>query len=237
MAETDQKKPMRGEGALRIYEGLRREILAMTLSPGDLLDEKSIAAQFEVSRSPVREAIIRLASDGLVRTLPNKSAMVAPLNIEEFPAYLDALDLMQRATTRLAASLRTPEDLAIIKARQAEFEEAVSRGDAIAMIETNRNFHIAISNAGKNRYFTMLYTRLLDEGRRMLRLYFLSLGDSLPPELAVEHHQIIEAIERRDPDRAEALAHEHAEQVGTRFLQHLGARHTADMPVKRVVAG
>ena len=184
----------------------------------------------------MREALIRLSSEGLVRTLPNKSTMVAPLNIEAFPKYLDALDLMQRATTRLAASLRTKDDLAQIKREQAAFEKALAKRDALAMIEMNRNFHIAISEAGKNPYFTMLYTRLLDEGRRMLRLYFLSFDDGLPPELAGEHQRIIEAIENKDPDLAEALAHEHAVQVGDRFLAYLGTRLTSEMSVKASIA-
>ena len=75
----------------------------------------------------------------------------------------------------------------------------------------------------------MLYARLLDEGRRMLRLYFFSLGDSLPPELESEHWKIIDAIEAQDADLAERLAHEHAMQVGERFLAYLGTRRTADV--------
>ena len=201
----------------------------MSLAPGALLDEVKIAKRFNVSRSPVREALIRLSSEGLVKTLPNKSTMVAPLNVEEFPKYLDALDLMQRATARLAAIQHTADDLVRIKAEQAAFERSLQQRDALAMIETNRNFHIAISEAGYNRYFTLLYTRLLDEGRRMLRLYFRSLDDRLPPELAGQHQDIIDAIEKRDAALAERLAHEHAVQVGERFLAYLGTRLTADI--------
>lgn len=228
---AEATKRTRGQGAVRIYESLRHDILTLTLPPGELLDEVKIAARFDVSRSPVREALIRLSSDGLVKTLPNKSTMVAPLNVEEFPRYLDALDLMQRVTSHLAASQRSEADLARIRQRQAEFEAALERRDAVAMIETNRNFHLAIAEAGKNRYFTMLYTRLLDEGRRMLRLYFLSFDDALPPELAVEHTNLIQAIEDKDSERAEALAHEHALQVGDRFLEYLGTRLTEDIAV------
>ena len=116
-----------------------------------------------------------------------------------------------------------------IKREQAAFERALAKHNALAMIETNRNLHIAISEAGKNRHFTMLYARLLDEGRRMLRLYFFSLDDSLPPELESEHRKIIDAIEAQDADLAERLAHEHAMQVGERFLAYLGTRRTADV--------
>ena len=230
----EAKKRTRGGGALRIYEGLRQDILTMALQPGELLDEATIAARYEVSRSPVREALIRLTSEGLVKALPNKSAVVAALNIEEFPAYLDALDLIQRVTTRLAAKLRSEEDLLLIKREQAALERALAKRDALAMIEHNRNFHIAISEAGKNRYFTTLYGRLLDEGRRMLRIYFFSLDDSLPPEFEAEHRRIIQAIENKDEDLAERLAHEHAMQVGQQFLKHLGTRRTANIAVSRL---
>lgn len=224
--ENKPARKTRGDGAQRVYRKLREDILSLELAPGELLDEVTIGQKFSLSRSPVREALIRLASDGLVRTLPNKSTMVAPLNIEAFPQYLDALDLVQRVTTRLAALLRSPSDLEKIDDAQAAFAKAAKDRDALRMIETNRNLHIAISEAGQNPYFTDTYTRLLDEGRRMLRLYFRSFDDHLPPDLAKEHSNILEAIRQRDADLAERLAHEHALQVGDRFLEYLGRRHT-----------
>lgn len=236
MSKVDKKKKTsesrsRGQGALRVYNKLREDILRMELAPGELLDEVTIGKQFNLSRSPVREALIRLSAEGLIKTLPNKSTLVAPLNIAEFSQFIDALDLLQRATTRLAAKLRTDQDLQKIKDLQAQFEEAVAKRDVLAMIEANRNFHVAISEAGQNSYFTLFYTRLLDDGRRMLRLYFRSFGDTLPPELADEHFQLIKAIEDRDEERAERLAQQHSTQVSDRFLSSLGVRHTADLSI------
>ena len=221
----------RGKGALRVYNKLREDILRMELLPGELLDEVEIGKQFNLSRSPVREALIRLSAEGLIKTLPNKSTLVAPLNIAEFSQFIDALDLMQRATSRLAAKLRSEDDLQNIKDQQARFSKAVADRDVLAMIEANRDFHVAISEAGNNSYFTLFYARLLDDGRRMLRLYFRSFGDTLPSELADEHHQLIKAIEDRDEDRAEQLAHLHTVQVSDRFLSSLGVRHTSEMPI------
>lgn len=216
----------RGDGARSVYAALRAEILSLELEPGSLLDEARIARRFGVSRSPVREALIRLRSEGLVTTLPNKSTLVTPLNVETFPQYLDALDLLQRATTRLAAIKRSDADLERIRRAQAAFETTLEGPDTLAMIEANRDFHVAIGTAGGNRFLGEAYAKLLDEGRRILRLYFRAYGDTMPAEFADEHPRIIAAIEARDADAAERLAHEHALQMGRGFLAYLDTRHT-----------
>jgi DNA-binding GntR family transcriptional regulator len=221
----------RGGGGRTVYEALRAEILSLSLEPGELLDESRIGQRFGLSRSPVREALIRLGSEGLVTTLPNKSTLVAPLNVEAFPQYLDALDLLQRATTRLAAVQHNAGDLASICAAQETFEDALSRHHALDMIQANRDFHVAIGEAGHNRYLAHAYGRLLDEGRRILRLYFRSYGDTLPSQFADEHPRIIAAITARDADLAEQLAHEHALNMGRGFLEYLSTRHTDQVVV------
>lgn len=231
MAKASTTKKQRGQGAARVYNQVREDILRLNLAPGELLDETRISKEFKLSRSPIREAMVRLASEGLIKTLPNKSTIVAPLNIEEFSSYIDALDLVQRITTRLAARLRSSEQLSRIKRQQAAFSKAVAAHDPLAMIDRNHDFHVAISDASQNRYLSEFNSRLLDEGRRYLRLYFRSFNDTLPPELNDEHHRIIDAIEACDEERAELLAHEHSMQVSERFLSYLSRRQTANLSV------
>ena len=184
-----------------------------------------------MSRSPVREALVRLASEGLVETFPNKGTIVTPLNIEEFPAYIDALDLIQRAVFRLAAMHRTADDLVAIRAANEEFRARVKANDALGMIAQNAELHLAMSAAGRNRILTDTYRRILDEGRRTLRLYFRSYGDTLPESLCDAHDAQIAAIAAQDAEAAERLAHEHAQEVQRRFLHYLGERNTTDFSV------
>jgi DNA-binding GntR family transcriptional regulator len=129
------------------------------------------------------------------------------------PTYFDALTLMYRVTTRLAALRRTDADLAAIRDLQAAFARSVAAADALAMIAVNRDFHIAIARAGRNRYYTEFFARLLDEGRRLLRLYYSSYDDHLPQQFVDEHDGLIAAIVDRDAARADRLAGEHAAQV------------------------
>jgi DNA-binding GntR family transcriptional regulator len=222
----------RGYGALHVFERLRDEILSLELRPGQLIDEASLAERFAVSRSPVREALVRLAADGLVETFPNKGTIVSRLNIEEFPAYIDALDLVQRAVFRLAAMHRTEADLVDIRAANEEFRARVRANDALGMISQNAVLHLAMSTAGRNRILTDTYRRILDEGRRTLRLYYRSYGDTLPESLCDAHDAQIEAIAARDAVLAERLAHEHAVEVHQRFLHYLSERNTTDFAIE-----
>jgi DNA-binding GntR family transcriptional regulator len=203
----------RGYGVKTVYDALKRDILEMTLPPGEPLDETRLSRRFAMSRTPVREALVRLAADGLVTTLPNRNTIVAAIDFATVPRYFDALVLMYRVTTRLAALYRTEADLADIREFQAAFARSVRDADALSMISVNRDFHIAIAKAGRNRYFTEFFARLLDEGRRLLRLYYSSYNDHLPKQFVDEHDQIIAAIVERDPERADRVAGEHAGQV------------------------
>jgi DNA-binding FadR family transcriptional regulator len=108
------RKRARGSGAVAVYDELRRDILELRMEPGTLLDETELAARFKLSRSPVREALIRLSAEGLVQTLRNRSSIVAPFDIVAIPSYLDALELFYRLTTRLAAKNRSAAQLAEI---------------------------------------------------------------------------------------------------------------------------
>ena len=203
----------RGSGAKVVYEALRDEILDLVLSPGSPIDEVQLAERFAMSRTPIREALVRLAGDGLVTTLPNRSTVVSSIDFLNLHPFFDAITLMYRVTARLAARNRRPGDLAAIRARQAEFARAVATQDALAMIATNREFHAAIAEAARNPYYTALCCRLLDEGRRLLRLYYSSFDDRLPQVYVGEHEALISAIEAQDTDRADQLARTHADQI------------------------
>ena len=227
-AGTHDPVRRRGSGAQTVYDALRRDILSLKLRPSELLDEASLSVRFGMSRSPIREALIRLSADGLVVTLPNKSTLVAPLRIEEYPAYLDALDLIERVVARLAARHRKAADLEHIAECQTRFQATLDGTDIADMIETNRDFHMAISRAARNRYFSFLHARLLDDGRRTLHLYFRSFGSAIPKSIHLDHDLIIRAIELGDEDLAEKCAHDHVMQVGRRFLDYLGSRNTLD---------
>ncbi|MFP5479284.1 MAG: GntR family transcriptional regulator [Alphaproteobacteria bacterium] len=222
-SESGIPERKRGSGVKVVYEMLRDEILDLKLPPGSPIDEVHLAERFGMSRTPIREALVRLAGEGLVETLPNRSAMVANIDVLNLHTFYDAITLMYRVTTRLAAQYHRPSDLVAIRAHQAKYAAAVAAQDALAMVSTNRDLHAAIAEAGRNPYYTWLTLRLLDEGRRILRLYYQSFDDRLPQEYVEEHEAMIDAIAARDVERCDRIASAHADQI-VRQIQKLLAR-------------
>lgn len=235
-AEVEPRR-LKGTGWKYAYETLRDEILGLTLEPGALLDETSLAERFNMSRSPVREALIRLAGDDLVVTLSNRSTIVAPIDIQSFPKYVEALDIAQRMNTRLAAELRSDADLKEIAKRQKEFETTVRNGQYLAMSGANKAFHMAIAAAGKNPYLSAFYERLLDQGRRMLHLHFAFLERTQVGYLLTdEHAEMLEAIRAQDVERADLLAHAHTRQFRDQFIDFLKENHSRSFSLSAPVA-
>ncbi|ACM30214.1 GntR family transcriptional regulator [Rhizobium rhizogenes] len=220
---------VRGSGTQSVYAALRREILSMALEPGSPLDEVRLSERFKMSRTPIREALLRLVAEGLVTTLPNRNTIVATIDFASLPTYFEALTLMYRVTTRGATQRRDAGIMKTIRAHQQDFADAVLARDAYAMIEANREFHVAIAELAGNAYYTTFFARLLDEGRRILRLYYSTFDDRLPRQYVDEHEEMIAAIEAGDVDRADRLAIDHAAQI-VRQIQDYVARNL-DRPV------
>ncbi|MFZ6048447.1 GntR family transcriptional regulator [Pseudomonas sp. CR3202] len=222
----------RRHGGRFIYEELRKQILTLKLKPGSPLDEVSLATQFGLSRSPVRDALARLITEGLVTILPNRTTLVTPFEIEEFPNYVAALDLIQRAVTRLAALQRTDEDLERIRAAEATYMDSITQGDFQAMTELNKTLHMEIARAGKNPYLTSYYEKLLGEGQRLLHLHFdYVISSARQTKLGRDHEEIVEAIAARDADAAENAAHEHTMLFQRRFLDFMQQNLTSQMKI------
>ncbi|ODS56949.1 MAG: AsnC family transcriptional regulator [Agrobacterium sp. SCN 61-19] len=217
----------RGSGSESVYKALRHEILTMERPPGSPLDETRLSEHFGMSRTPIREALLRLTSEGLVTSLPNRNTIVAVIDFSSLPTYFEALCLMYRVTTRGAAKRSGDAWMAEIIRQQQAFSRAVEAQDAFAMIEANREFHVAIAERAGNPYYTTFFARLLDEGRRILRLYYQTFDDRLPRRYVEEHEKIIEAIRSGDVEEADRLSVAHADQIVRQIQDYVARNITA----------
>lgn len=236
--DLDDQRPEKGHGRALAYDWLKRRIVSLELAPGSTIDEAALVEMLGVSRTPLREAMVRLAAEGLVELLPNRGARVAGMDLTQLHEHLDAFELMQRAATTLAARNRPDSALRGLKSSCTAFEKAAQARDAQAMIDTNWTFHRAIAAACGNRYIERMYVGLLTEGLRISRLamaydcygsgdaYERHVGDILR-----EHQALVKAISERDGQTASRLADSHSNLARKRVTAYIGRRSTLDIAV------
>lgn len=227
----------KGTGSQTVYADLQRRILRLELPPGADLDEQTLVRQFKLSRTPVREALIRLAHEELVELVPNRGARVAHLHFHEVAEIFDALEIGLRVTSRWAAIRCTPDQLATIRGFSRDFATAAANDDFHGMTEANRDYHIAIAEAAGNRHLTRMLASLLSA---TFRYGYMTLArgdtivDAFPggfPEIIQEHEEMIALIVAGDADAADRLAGQHIRLFRGKVLELLNVNPAKETPL------
>ncbi|MDT0533031.1 GntR family transcriptional regulator [Micromonospora sp. DSM 115977] len=185
--------------AERAYRHLKREILEQIHPGGALVSEGEIAEATGVSRTPVREALLRLEAEGLVRLYPKRGALIRPVSAREITDVIEARRLVElHAAERVwprRAALRG--DLA---ARLAEMRDAHTAGDLAALMQADRAFHATVVDAAGNEILAELYQRLRDRQLRMGEASF-RLSPGWAETALTEHADQLAALDSDDPGR------------------------------------
>jgi DNA-binding GntR family transcriptional regulator len=227
----------KGTGTQRVYSQIRDDIIGLRLPPGTDVEEATLEERFGVSRTPVREALIRLASEGLIVLLPNRGARVTQIDISDLPQIFEALELSQRVTLRWAAMRRTNDQVNAMRALNDRFLEAARNGDSDLMGQINKDFHSVIGGACGNRFIESVYSSLLAVSLRLARTAFAyapRVGEDYEEyymEVVRQHHAMITAIEAKDIAEADRLARIHTELFRDRINHYLNNNLASAVPL------
>jgi DNA-binding GntR family transcriptional regulator len=191
----------------RVYEHLRSEILDGRLEPGTELGEVALSAQLGVSRGPLREAIGRLAAEGLVMVRPRRGAIVRELSEEEFLELYQVREAIEGMAVKLAVPRLTPDDVEALWEINGRMAEHAQRSEIVPFFQANLEFHGRLIEACANQKLRELYQQLLDQLQRY-RMRSLTLRGNLQRSVA-EHAAIIRAAKRGDAERAAQLMADH----------------------------
>ncbi|GBD15427.1 HTH-type transcriptional repressor RspR [bacterium HR26] len=193
------------------YERLKRAIVRGRLPPGVRLRESELAARLGVSRTPVREALRRLAVEGLVRLQPGRTAVVADLDPAALRDLYSVRAVLEGMAARDAAHHAAPPVLGLLGGIIAQMAEALERGDDEQLEALNAQFHLALAQASGNRYLMRL---LMEMEPQVERFRFVALRDPARRKRSYEEHfAIYAAVRDHDADRAEQAARHHVERA------------------------
>jgi DNA-binding GntR family transcriptional regulator len=188
-----------------VHRRLRDAIVDGTLHPGEQLRDQELAAWLGVSRTPVREALLRLQQAGLVAALPGRSTTVAPLETAAVRDAQAVVATMHELAVREAVGLLTAEDLGRMRAANDRFEVALRAGDPDAALEADDELHAIPVAAAGNTAVTAVLEQFTPVLRRVERLRFASLAGRGSVAL---HARLVDLCEQGDVDGAARVSFE-----------------------------
>lgn len=198
-----------------LREDIEEMIAVGALTPGQHLDETELAARFDVSRTPIREALIQLASMGVVVIRPRRGAIVAELGPQQLVEMFEVMSELEATCGRLAARRMTLEEQQALQAAHQACKEALDAQEPDAYYYKNEAFHEAIY-AGSHNQFLIEQARSLYRRLRPYRRLQLRVRNRLSNSYA-EHDGVVQAILSGDGEKAAQLLREHVMIQGQRF--------------------
>ena len=207
--------------ASSIREILENEIISGDLQPGDRLDEPQLTRRFGASRTPVREALVELASIGLVEMPPHRSAIVAEVSVHQVIQMYEVLAELEGLCARLAARRMTEDERQYFQAIHMEIGELIENGDRNAFPSLNKEFHDLIHLGAHNE----ILQSQIDGLNKRLAPYRRIFHDE-PHDLSIpyaEHQNVVTAILSRDEDRADQIFKDHTALRGDSITDFIAA--------------
>ena len=190
-----------------VAERLRKRIFAHELTPGTWMDEQKLAEEYGISRTPLREALKVLASEGLVDLRPRRGCYVTEISRQDTDDIFPLIAMLEGRCASEAVKQAKPADIAALKGIHEQLESAARDGRINAFFESNQEFHKKIQELSGNRWLLSVIQDLR-KVLKLSRLHSLSLEGRLQQSLD-EHRLIMAALQAGDAVKAEKLMHDH----------------------------
>lgn len=187
----------------KAYRALEKMIVTLNLAPGRLTTERALIEKLSLGRTPVREAIQRLALEGLIEIRPRAGLEIAPLHAGDWLKVLDARRGTEVLLAHAAARFATPEIIARLQTIAIAIHDAVVTNDVVGYLEADKSLNEAIAVAADNQFAARLVAPLQTHSRRF---WFRFQSGTGLAEAAGNHVTLIRAILERDQDAAGAEA-------------------------------
>jgi DNA-binding GntR family transcriptional regulator len=190
----------------KAYQLIRQKIITLELPPLAAIDEQALMEDLQLGRTPIREALQRLSSEGLIFSAPRRGMFVADISITDLQQIFELRLVLEGFCARLAAQRATQEQLSQMAEIVGELEH-VPDGDSRALMVIDERFHEVLYEAADNEFLSDILNRLHALSFRLWYLVLERLGDVRP---AMEQHiEITDALRARDEGKAEELLQQH----------------------------
>jgi DNA-binding GntR family transcriptional regulator len=221
-------RPRTATAASRIYGDLRAELVSLARRPGEAISEAEIALSYGVSRTPVREAILKLSDEGLVEIFPQSGIIVSRIRIAALPEAILVRRALEEMTARMAAERATASQILALHSGVERQREADAAHDRDAFHQADESFHATITEIAGYPGIWKLILQVKVNVDRFRQLTLPQAGRMAT--VIAEHERILSAIEAHDPDRAAVAMARHIERLlgDIASLRHINPEYFDD---------
>lgn len=201
------------------YSYLKERILNLDLKPGEQIHIKEYAEKLEISRTPIREAFLRLMADGLVVVRPRVGYFISDITEQDIRELFEIRELIETRATRKAVDLLTDEDLEQMQKILDESQKAVEAGDLNVFIRNDVKFHGFLEKHVQNSHMKAFFDSIIDLTHRE-RIMSIKILDNVNQSIT-EHIRILDGLKQRDANLAERFMEEHLSNVSERLIKYV----------------
>jgi DNA-binding GntR family transcriptional regulator len=200
----------------KAYDAIKREIITCRLSPGESISELQFVERFQVSKTPIREALTALQKDGLVHYIPNRGFTVAPITIRDVQEIFEAREFFETTLFRLAMANLSDASIAILDGFSKVEFDINSPAAVDVLLQANENFHLEIARLAGNSRLLDYYRNLLNEAQRLIYLDFKN--SNISRAWHTSHHELMDSIRNRDVESGVRYIRETLNKAKRRIL-------------------
>ncbi len=224
-AKSGHRQPL----GLAAYEKIQQKIITLDYKPGQSLEEKQLMEELEMGRTPIREALLRLAGEGVVESKPSKGFIVRSITLENTRAVFEAMKILEKGAAQVAVRQDVTAHLLRMKEANNAVKEAVAKMDPLRLVDANHEFHMCFAQCTFNSYLIRYIGEVRTEAKR---LSYLSYANEIEPHRSLaahyesvlkEHEKIIELLKNREENALIEVLLEHIHAFQRRILLFMSA--------------
>lgn len=227
MEITANKINNRQSLAVKAYEKIVRKIISLEYNPGQHLEENQLVERLGIGRTPIREALLRLAGENMVESQPNKGFVVRPITLQNTKAVFEGMKILELGVASLAVRQDATNLRSQMEASNEKVKSAVKSMDVFGLVEANHDFHMYFADCSHNEYLVRAVNEVRSEAKR---LSYLSYANEIDPERSIqihyesvirEHDEIITYLGERNEARLKETIEKHIRTFQQRIILYM----------------
>ena len=227
MEITANKINNRQSLAVKAYEKIVRKIISLEYNPGQHLEENQLVERLGIGRTPIREALLRLAGENMVESQPNKGFVVRPITLQNTKAVFEGMKILELGVASLAVRQDATNLRSKMEASNEKVKSAVKSMDVFGLVEANHDFHMYFADCSHNEYLVRAVNEVRSEAKR---LSYLSYANEIDPERSIqihyesvirEHDEIIKYLGERNEVRLKETIEKHIRSFQQRIILYM----------------